>query len=83
LPTAYLLREHVLAGGLVSYGVDLRDNFRRAAGIVGRILKGARPAELPIERPTKLWLALNLRTAKTLGLAIPPSVLARADETIE
>lgn len=83
LPSAYLLREHVLSGGLVSYGVDLRDNFRRAAGIVDRILKGARPADLPIERPTKLWLALNLKTAKALGLTVPPSVLARSDETIE
>jgi putative ABC transport system substrate-binding protein len=83
LPTAYLFQEHVLAGGLVSYGIDLRDNFRRAARFVDRILKGARPAELPIERPTKFWLAVNLKTAKALGLAVPPSVLARADETIE
>ena len=83
MPTAYLLREHVLAGGLLSYGLDLRENFRRVAGIVDRILKGTRPAELPVERPTKFWLALNLKTAKALGLAIPPSLLARADETIE
>jgi putative tryptophan/tyrosine transport system substrate-binding protein len=83
LPTAYLLREHVVAGGLLAYGVDLRDNFRRAAGFVDRILKGARPADLPIERPTQFWLTVNLKTARTLGLTIPPSVLARADETVE
>lgn len=83
LPSGYLFREHVLSGGLVSYGIDLRDNFRRAAGFVDRILKGARPAELPIERPTKFWLAVNLKTAKALGLTIPPAVLARADETIQ
>jgi ABC-type uncharacterized transport system substrate-binding protein len=78
LPTAYLLREHVVAGGLLAY-----DNFRRAAGFVDRILKGARPADLPIERPTQFWLTVNLKTARTLGLTIPPSVLARADETVE
>ena len=83
LPTVYLLREHVDAGGFMTYGVDIRENFRRAAGYVDRILKGARPGELPVEQPTKFELAINLKAAKALGLTIPPSVLARADRLVE
>lgn len=82
LPAAYGLREHVVAGGLLSYAADLAGNYRAAATYVDRILKGARPAELPIEQPTKYELLINLRTAKELGLTIPPSVLVRADEVI-
>ncbi len=83
LPVAYGTREHAEAGGLLSYGVDVRDNFRRCASYVDKILKGAKPADLPIEQPTKFELVLNLKTAKALGLVVPPSLLARADETIE
>jgi putative ABC transport system substrate-binding protein len=83
LPTVHLLREHAEAGGLLTYGVDLRDSLRRAAGYVDKILRGSRPGELPIEQPTKFELVINLKTAKALGLSIPSSVLARADQIIE
>ncbi len=83
LPAIYGLREFVDSGGLIAYGTDRRDLFRRTAAYVHRILAGAKPADLPIERPTKVELIINMKTAKTLGLTIPPSLLARADQVIE
>jgi putative ABC transport system substrate-binding protein len=82
LPAASQYREFADAGGLLSYGPNLTEQFRRAAYYVDKILKGAKPAELPVEQPTKFELVINLKAAKQLGLTIPPNVLARADKVI-
>ena len=79
----YGFREHVEEGGLISYNINMRENFRRAATFIDKIMRGAKPGDLPIELPTKLELVINLKTAKTLGITIPPALLVRADEVIE
>jgi ABC-type uncharacterized transport system substrate-binding protein len=83
LPTISAERDYVQAGMLASYGINQRENYRRAAGYVDRILKGAKPGDLPIEFPTRIELTINLKTAKALGLDLPPSLITRADEVIE
>jgi putative tryptophan/tyrosine transport system substrate-binding protein len=83
LPTVYFLRPFATGGGLISYGPDVADQSKRAAGYVDRILKGEKPADLPVQAPTKYELVINLKTAKALGLTVPHSLLTRADEVIE
>ena len=83
MPAVYYRRYFVVGGGLISYGIDYNDQYLRAAGYVDRILRGEKPANLPVQAPTKYELVINLKTAKTLGLNVPPTLLTRADEVIE
>jgi putative tryptophan/tyrosine transport system substrate-binding protein len=83
LPAMYQAKENVRAGGLIAFGATLSELFRRGAWYVNKVLQGVKPADLPVEQPTKLELVINVKTAKALGLTVPPSLLARADEVIE
>src|SRR5205823_5852739 len=83
LPTMFIAREYVEAGGLISYGANFLDLYRRTAAVVDKILRGTKPSDIPVEQPTKFDLIVNLTTAKALGLTMPSSLLARADEVIE